>query len=256
MVYPSPLELSQNQANIVMGRGYRPYIDVNAPDNGCAVIIKSPADTSTANCGFVIGTFKNPVCAVLNLEKTFMVQFCCGQGDCDAAGANSRRATLDNTLDSSGLFSLFLRDPNGTMIQPLSVGSYPSIAELEHLESRENPAPGRLLKRSCDKKSWVADAGKEDYTKPSDSTQVVMSGVRGESDQTITKSRTQEWTSTLGGSVGFEDLVSIGLSFEESFSESITDSKERSFHVDEGQQGDIGFTAYLRCSTGKHRLLS
>ena len=224
-------------------------MDVHPQDKDCAVIVKSPADASTDDCGIAIFSSYQPVCAVLNLEKTFAVQFCCGISDCKAAGApNGRRGSLDQEASSRGLYSLFLLSPNGTVIEPMHVGPPPAAKRPKLLDARAT-----IEKRSCEKKSWVADEGKDMYTRTADGPQIVMTGVRGESTMIITNERSQSWTSTLGANIGFEDVLSIGLSFEESFTETITESKSRSFTVLAGQSGDIGFTAYLHCSTGMIR---
>jgi hypothetical protein len=55
-----------------------------------------------------------------------------------------------------------------------------------------NPLEARDDK--CDKGSWLADAGKEKYTKPSSSTQVVYASGSGPADITITKTREQSWS--------------------------------------------------------------
>lgn len=250
---PVPVDL-HGSTNACVNSGWRPYLDVHHQDKGCAIIVKSPADFSTDDCGINIFSSKQEVCAVLDLEKTFMVQFCCGDGDCTAAGANGGggRATFDGESGMSSGYGLFLQGPNGTVLQPAYMGLPQITTRHEHAHT---PTRSRIEKRSCDKKSWVADDGKDEYTRTADGPQIVLSNVKGPTTQTITKERTQSWTSTLSADIGFEDVLHIGLSFEESFTESITDGKSRTFEVLAGQSGDVGFTAYLHCSTGMFHLL-
>lgn len=258
--------------------GYQPYLDIPQPDPGCKVLVRSPADTTQAGCGFLKGAFGNAACAVLSIEKTFMVQFCCGLGDCNAAGAGARRikrsakfgdVTVFEELDKEafnaaaaggGMFSYKLRSANGSVIEPAAIGLPPDTttdraskdaqaAVPAVKKSVSNPLQARVDK--CEEGSWVPDAGKEDYTKPADGTQVVYGSVSGPATIEITKARTQDWTTTMDASLGFGNILSMGISFSNEYGESITDTKSQSFPVPAGQTGSVGFTPYLECTTGK-----
>jgi hypothetical protein len=206
-----------------------------------------------------------------------MVQFCCGIGDCNSAGAGSRRikrrsskfgdVTVIELLDeeavaSGAMISFKLRNANGTIIEPAQISSSRqsflrdawslTLPLLQRRRMRQN----RPLRHSTAgvapvwTKSWVPDAGKEDYTKPADHPQRVYDTVSGPSDITITDERSQSWTRTMEMSLGFADVISLGMSFQESYSETVTDSQAYAFHVPAGQKGKVGFTPYLECSTG------
>ncbi|CAM1509817.1 Fc.00g001520.m01.CDS01 [Cosmosporella sp. VM-42] len=172
------------------GGGLKTYLDVAQPDPGCTVIVKSPADTTVAGCGYEIGSFSQGGCAQLNLEKSFMVEFCCGRGDCKAAGAKRSVKFGRDGIAGGGAGGVYLKDENGTIITPSQVGPLQT--------------PGR---QSCKKNSWVPDAGKEDYTRPADNTQIVLSGVSGPGSITITHTRSQSWTTTIGADFGFADIL-------------------------------------------------
>lgn len=162
-----------------------------------------------------------------------------------------RSAKFGRDSASSGGGGLYLKDVNGTVIQPVKVGEVESTAGSTG-EAKRSPAPESVFARSnCEEGSWVADPNRDDYTRPADNTQVVLTGVAGPQTVRITKTRSQSYTSTLGASIGIEDIFSLGLSFEESFTEEISDSTSRSFKVQDGQTGDVGFTSYLRCSSGE-----
>ncbi|KAI7002012.1 hypothetical protein KC359_g146 [Hortaea werneckii] len=206
----------------------------------CQVIVKSPADTTLQGCGYEVANFAQPACATLNLDTTFMVQFCCGTGDCQSAGAGIKRSAKfeRDIASSSGGGGLYLKDVNGTVIQPVKVGEVEATASGTGEEKRD-PAPESVFARSnCEEGSWVADPNRDDYTRPADNTQVVLTGVSGPQTVKITTTRSQSWTSTLGASVGIEDIFSLGLSFEQSFTKEISDSTSRSFQVQDGQTGD------------------
>ncbi|KAK4040839.1 hypothetical protein C8A01DRAFT_35114 [Parachaetomium inaequale] len=248
------------------GGGWRPYFDIPKLDPGCKLIVKSPANTDLPGCGYMIASFSQPACAVLNLEKSFMLQFCCGNGDCSAAGASKMRRSakfggkyglgepLDIEAASGGMYSLVLRDANGTEITPTQVGAPPVAARREPSKpNADHPTPladrGPKAKRSCDDGSWRADDGKAEYTRPADNTQIVARGVAGPGSVEITSTRSQSFTTSMN--IGFADILSLGVGFE--MTESVSDSTAHSFTVLEGQSGDVGFTSYMLCTAGSGR---
>jgi len=218
------------------GGGYNVYFDVQPHETGCATIIKSPANTDIIGCGVVIGAFKQPACAMLSLETSFMVQSCCGDA-CDSAGAKMIRglgpmgSIRSVSIDGNG--GLLLKSANGSIIEPAEIGPPPELKEKRSLQ-----------KRSCTKNSWQ---GGSTYTKPADNVQIVASNVAGPGTVTITKERTQTWSTSM--SLGIADVLSLGVSAE--FSESVSSSKSVTRELAEGQSGNMGFTAYLTCSEGK-----
>ena len=237
--------------NEISNSGFKPYLDVAQPDPGCSVIVKSPADTTVAGCGYEIGSFSHAVCAQLDFEKTFMVQFCCGIDDCRSAGAKRSVKFGRDGIAGGGASGVYLKDINGNIITPAQEGAPPDALPAK-VKKDAQPAVDQLSKRSsCKKNSWVPDAGKEDYTRPADNTQIVLAGVSGPGSVTITHERSQSWTSSMGANIGFADILSLGVSTEESETEEVSDTSSRLFTVGDGQTGDVGFTAYLRCSTGE-----
>jgi hypothetical protein len=254
--------------------GYRPYLDIPEPEAGCKVLVKSPADTTIAYCGYLKGAFGHAACAVLDIEKSFMVQFCCGLDQCKEAGAAKRirrsarfgDVTVVEELDADafkagaaggGMFSYKLRSANGSVIEPAAIGYPPEAVTAEPAvvaeASRSVKVNADPPKGTCDGGSWVPDAGKEDYTKPAPNTQIVLGQVDGGSNGntvTITSTREQSWSTTATQELGFADIISMGISFSETYEESISDSKAYTFNVPSGQKGSVGFTAFLECTTG------
>jgi hypothetical protein len=203
-------------------------------------------------CGKPIGAFHHATCAALAIKKTFMVQFCCGSGDCTAAGASpaGKIRGIDRRGASLGQ-GVYILDGNGTIIPPIQIGKPPELSQ----KREPSPSTPSLTKRGCTQNSWKADPGKDSYTRPADNTQLVSDnnaeGGTGGSTIQITHTREQSWSTTFGATMGIEDVLSLGLSFEQSFSESVSDSKSYTFNVPAGQSGFVGFTATMRCSTGK-----
>lgn len=229
-------------------RGYEVYFDVQPHDQGCATIVKSPAGTDIDGCGAVVGYFSNPVCAVLNLEKSFMIQSCCGK-DCKSAGGSKmiRGAGPIGTVRSvniDGRGGLMLKDANGAVIEPAEIGPPPELANAAKTKRQQSQAAShRLQKRSCTKNSWK---GGDVYTKPADNVQIVAPTVAGASIE-VKKERTQSWSTSM--ELGIADIISLGVSTE--FTESVSSSTAFTFPVLPGQIGKLGFTATLSCSTGK-----
>jgi hypothetical protein len=230
-----------------MCRGYSVYFDVQAHDPGCATIIKSPASTDLVGCGAVIGSFKQPACALLNLEQSFMVQSCCGT-DCDSAGGKRIRGIGEmgtaRSVFVDGRGGLLLKDANGTVIEPAEVGPSKALANADNKKRHAGKvAEKQLHKRSCTEGSWK---GGEVLTKPADNVQIVVDSVVGPAEVKKAKERTQSWTTSM--SLGISDIISLGVSAE--FTESVSSSTEIAVTIKEGQSGKLGFTATLSCTTG------
>ncbi|RAQ98698.1 hypothetical protein DDE82_008995 [Stemphylium lycopersici] len=229
------------------GGGYSVYFDVQEHEPGCATIVKSPASTDLVGCGAAIAAFKQPACVLLNLETTFMLQNCCGD-DCDSAGAKMIRgigqmgAPRSVLLDGRG--GLLLKYANGTIIEPAEIAPPSAPVNAGSMKRQAlRTTEQRLQKRSCTENSWK---GGEVFTKPADNVQIVATALRGQGEITVSKARTQSWSTSM--SIGIADVLSLGVSTE--FSKSVTSSTQRTFNIAEGQEGKLGFTATLSCSTG------
>ncbi|KAJ8132758.1 hypothetical protein O1611_g867 [Lasiodiplodia mahajangana] len=243
------------------------YVDVPQQDTlaPCYLIFKSPASTTRPGCGEIQKYFHDATCGTVNLEETFIVQFCCGIGDCAAAGIPGqpgkaerspllRSAKFGRGTDPEGIAFLSAAGGsgggvqslriavNGTEIKPVYVGP-PQLAT-ENASSTVSRRHG-----GCDG-DWVPYAGYEDYTRPADGSKIVSSSVSGPLAVSVIHARTQEWTQTFEQSLGFDDILSLGISFTESFSKSITNSQTIQYPVPENETGYIAWTSFLRCSRG------
>jgi hypothetical protein len=136
------------------------YLDVPQPGEGCATIIKSPAGTDVVGCGTTIGAYKQATCSVQELKTTFMVQFCCGSGDCEKAGGLKRGHPHQIRGDSSFSGGVILKDKNGKEMTPLEVG--------QPINTRS--VMDKLLDKRVSCSSWTADGmgGRDGYTRPGD----------------------------------------------------------------------------------------
>ncbi|THY95088.1 hypothetical protein D6C92_04571 [Aureobasidium pullulans] len=237
VVYDSATVFASGNLAAAETGGYTIFFDIAQPNEGCTTIVKSPADTQVQACGTTIGTFKNAACTSLNIKETFMVQFCCGQGDCAAAGVSAPPGDKRDLVyrvpsaEAGGLSAAMLMYQNGTIIPPAKAGPMPASSRLDRRDD-------------C---SYTADG--QAYTRPADNTQLVTKkSLTGPADVEISTSRTQEWSTSISAGVNILEIVSSSVSFE--FSESVTDSTSFTFPIPSGQTGRVGFTANLRCTKG------
>ena len=197
--------------------------------------MRSPASVDEQECGVVVGAYKNAGCVAAVLKETFLVQFCCGTGDCGAAGVSKKMNRGMNYPRGASLSGAKLRDADGAIIEPIEVGSPP------------NWGNGRraLHRRDC---SYEAQG--DLFTKPG-ALEVVLTNVDGGvagSEVTITQERTVSRSTTIQAGVNVFDIVSASVSY--TFEESLSDSKAKAFNIAAGQTGKLGFTPTLKCSHG------
>ena len=135
------------------------------------MIVKSPASTDEEACGYVVGSFKNAVCAQMNLKETFMIQYCCGSGDCEAATGSAKRVRgLENRRALEGRASE-VRGKNGKIVKPIQVGYPPEKKGQMKREAGPEVAKKGLQRRKDKCQGYEADG--DVYTRPADSPQIV-----------------------------------------------------------------------------------
>lgn len=71
------------------GNGYDVWWDSGAPNANCKIVVRTPAATDLPACGYFLTSWSKAGCFYTTLQQTFMLQYCCGQGDCDAASPAS-----------------------------------------------------------------------------------------------------------------------------------------------------------------------
>ncbi len=231
-------------------RGTKVFLDIFEPDKGCAVIVRSPASTDELGCGFNVGTFRNPTCAGIVLQETFMIQHCCGSSECEDAGAGAKMIRgIDYKRSGLNGRSVTITDKNGNVIEPKQEG-YPPQRKRSALPSSAAKA-NKLISRGDnddDCKDYVPDG--EVYTRPADVTQIVATGVNGGttgSEVEITEERSVSQSVTFSAGINIEI---ISASTEISFEETLTNGKAKKWTIPAGQSGKVGFTPNLKCTKG------
>lgn len=210
-------------------------------------MIRTPAGTDLPGCGVVIASFKQPACVAIALEKTFMVQSCCGDA-CDDLGSKRIRGVGPlgaRSLALRGLGGYLLKDADGNVIEPAEIGAPPP----EEKRARGLAGPAKqLFKRDCEKDSWQ---GGDVLTKPANNVQIVSDSVVGPGQVTVTKGRSQSWSTSISGGLSFADIFNMGVSAD--MTEEESSSKSVTVTIPEGQSGKLGFTATLSCRSGSGR---
>lgn len=168
-----------------------------------------------------------------------MVQFCCGSGDCAAAGVpwGKRQDPTKLVGASNGFQGAYLKFANGSIIPPLETGPSPDVV------TRQDDCNG--FKDG----SYIADG--DVYLKTFDT--ITVSPTVGpftedtEVDVTYDQSvsRTTSFDASIGDPFGIISL-SVNVAFEDSRSEGFTIKVP----VPAGQQGVVGFTPVYQCTTG------
>jgi hypothetical protein len=196
-----------------------------------------------------------------------MVQFCCGTGDCTAAGASKRG------LAGTSSMSAVLKDADGNMIVPTAVWAqgqdimdqflhdhglnlstvvqtvsdagvsiFKPVEPLLSLSAAEKP----VEKRDCDK--FIQDGG-EYTTVGSQSFRISQDFCGPDAGVTYTESvsvsHTTSFSSTVGDPFG---IVSASVGFETT--EETSSEVSYMFQAGEGQCGYVAFTPYYVCVKG------
>ena len=227
------------QSTDVQHSGYSVFVDIPQPDPGCSLIVRSPASVDVQGCGVVVGAFKNAGCVNLVLKETFMAQFCCGSGDCSAAGVGKKMIRGMNYPRGGTLLGAGFRDANGKPIEPIQVGEPPEWKNPPQKERRD------LARR--DDCTYTPDGDLFTTNAP---TQIVLTGVdggTGGAEVKITQERSVSRSTTIEAGINWEIIsASVSVTFEES----ITNGQEKTFTVPAGQAGKLGFTPIWKCTKG------
>ncbi|KAL6716775.1 hypothetical protein ACLMJK_004687 [Lecanora helva] len=245
-IYDTDTVLDVGDYDAAEGGGYSVFLDVFEPDEGCAVIVKSPASTDEEGCGYIVGNFKHARCVHMNLSKTFMIQQCCGDSCDEATGSPTRVRGLENRR-GLGSRSFKITGKDGQTIEPIQMGYPPQKSESTDL--LEHSPKEHLNRRKDNKKCEEYSPSGDVYTRPADSPQIVYQGVTGGGDITVSTAREVSQSTSFSAGFNFEFFsAETGVTMETS----ITDTKSITVQVEEGQTGDLGFTPYLKCTHGEN----
>ncbi|KAK7921666.1 hypothetical protein PG985_009688 [Apiospora marii] len=227
---------------------FKVFGDFKAPCGGQPgnYMIRSPASLDIEGCGnLIFSTTKAQCSAQMGLQDTFMIQFCCGSGDCDKAHVPIGTRGIDfMQAGGGGSHGVYLQYENGTIIEPLAIGSPPS-------SSAAASRPRRLHRRCKGYKdgSYVADG--DIYYKTFE-TVVASANVPAEEEErtfTFQHTRTASKTTTFETSVG-DPWGVISISTGVQWQDATSKSEQISIVIPAGQSGYIGWTPFFRCTKG------
>lgn len=220
-------------------------------DEGCRLIVRTPATVDVQNCGYYLTGWHNKGCYKTHLRNSFMLQFCCGSGDCDEAGVADNMAqarvlalqggTASTSLGSFALSGTGKRDvADGLSMQwaPREPSSPSQLAkrkaqQLSDIEenriARErtaamSPAQAQPKQRSLAKRSCSTYTEDEQYTERGEQRRVSNDIQCSDGDCTILiqSSVTEGRSISVGASVELFEVISLSTNIE--FSESTTRS--------------------------------
>ncbi|KAL8834865.1 MAG: hypothetical protein Q9170_003565 [Blastenia crenularia] len=228
------------------GGGTQVYLNIFEPDQGCAVIIKSPASTDEEGCGYTIGSFRNAVCTAVALKESFMIQHCCGSGDCEAAGAGAKMIRGMDYKRGLSARGVEIIGKDGKIVEPKQTGEPPQRKALA--DGTDSPTLFSRDYKDKDCKEYVPDG--EVYTRPADAPQILATGVDGgTTGSEVTISHSREVSQSISFTAGV-NIEIISAETTMTFEESITDTKEKKWTIPAGQAGKVGFTPNLKCTKG------
>ncbi|KAK4208591.1 hypothetical protein QBC37DRAFT_325443 [Rhypophila decipiens] len=203
------------------------------------ILIRSPSSLELPGCGNAIVARRadsgcmNPA---IQLQDTFLVQYCCGVQGCADAGLPIGRG--------SGGGSLYLTYANGTIIPPKAVGS------------PRTPSSSSLTSRQVECEGWqpnsYAPSGPKKYYYVTKNTMIITSTVgpyTKDTDIQVSYDQTIEVSTTFELSVG-DPLGIITATLGMTFARSETKAVTYDFTVPAGTVGRIGFTPVWICSKG------
>ena len=159
----------------------------------CATILRTPTPYQDPGCGRTAFTARHATCVLQPIAETFAVQFCCGTGDCKAAGVpDSAIASMGITQSSESVkkrmlqdgsriltTDAFLKHRNGTIIKPASIHNVDAIVSSNTVKARAPVQKRRILRKRAGCNDFRITSDPAGFTRPSDMTQIVSPSVNG-----------------------------------------------------------------------------
>ena len=203
----------------------------------CKVLIRTPVRPNDQNCGGNVIVAEGATCAPIVIDNTFIASFCCGIGDCTAAGApgkrdmSAKRDVFGSAAGSGGV--LVLHNKDGSIIEPKTAA----------LLQAPPVARNTLMKRDCDGFTATRGPFQSGGTNHIISDVVTCSPTES-CEATLGKEVTETTTFSTEVSVGDPlGIVSASVGFE--FSESVTQTFSGTWTFGPGERGYVVFIPYI-----------
>ncbi|KAH7400516.1 hypothetical protein DE146DRAFT_754990 [Phaeosphaeria sp. MPI-PUGE-AT-0046c] len=246
------------------------WFHISPPDElGCKLIVRSPADIASPKCGDPVKAPVRERCTDYATETTFNVQLCCGTQQCKDAGVE--RIGARSAYPGAGVSSVVLRDVDGNLIVPHSVGGAPGFTMDTFLEDQGFNASEMITERSSSgvlvfKKRSVPEALVEKracdifepnekgvtYTSSASKSTKISRNLCWETQAEFTEAHDVTVSRSTSFSAGISwEILSAGVEF--SVEESVSESRQYTLKVPEGACGFFSFTAFMTCQAGKIR---
>lgn len=205
------------------------FFDIPDLDAGCRYFVRTPVVQGTdTNCGGNVLIAQGATCAPVRVDNTFILSFCCGTGDCSAAGVPFRSRGLSASGAGSG-GSMVFKYANGTVMEP-----------------KTNPPPAvekKLKKRDCDSftvTNGPYTTGGQVYT----ISDIVSCGQTESCSATLGTTVTESFGLSASVSVG-DPLGIVSATVSVSYEQSIAREFSGTYNFGPGERGYVTFIPIL-----------
>lgn len=252
LIYDSAATLGQDYAT-ADGKGYDVWWNSGTPNPSCKIVVRTPASTDIPQCGYFLTAWDQAGCYFTSIQRSFMLQYCCGQGDCDAAApaasiaeAHTQALQGNTTVVSLKFDNLAARGESGSH-------NIEGIGEVtwkrsDHATARRSEVPN-LLPRQSDCKFIPTSDRITEGGRQVKATQTQICNSPGGCSQTITVTVTegQSINPMLTGNFFMIISAAVGYTFTESKSFAVGTT----YTQEQGTTGYLSFIPTLNCWDGK-----
>lgn len=274
-------------------RGYAPFLNIGQPEPGCQIVVRTSTSTDVPGCGVPVAAFHHAFCFQLPIQGLFMVQYCCGVGDCmqgpippedrethlnpkrsnkpkkESSKKCAPRKLFEKQPDKRPKGEREKRDAHPRIMIPK--GDPDPARRWLYYENGRVTIPYRRPQLNITtfprKVAWPAygcpDWGSwrilRKYTKPSTVTTPVsmrLHGGPGGGGISIGVSRSDSWTFNFGASYSVPYNWTPSVNVGGSWSCSISDNEGTSLTIPPHASGHMGFTAIHLCEIGRETPVS
>lgn len=140
------------------GTGYSIWWDSGTPNAGCQIIVRTPASTDLPGCGYYERGWSQAGCYYTSIQDSFMLQYCCGSGDCGAASPAASIADAHYQMAQGNTSAVSLKV--GSLIGQSGKRSIQDIGDFSYERSDYQAAANGLLERASDECTFNPTSGK------------------------------------------------------------------------------------------------
>lgn len=254
LIYDSPSQLGPSFSS-PSGNGYDVWWNSGKPNDDCRIVVRTPASTDLPACGYFLTSWSQAGCYYTSIVQSFMLQYCCGQGDCDAASpaASMADAHAQAKMGNTTILSIPMDDlgASGASFGTRSiegVGDF-SWKRSDHTYTKREPVEEpKVHRRDCTFNPTTDRTSVGGRQVRASGTQVcnTQGGCALTTVATVTEGRSLSATFSLTQGTWNAVGSSLGYTFSESKSYSVSTDYTQS----QGTTGYLSYTPTLYCWSG------